>query len=489
MDCHKKKESFSIGWVVAVAAGSVMFSAAYLSALPVVQNNQRDARGATAIELVDRAIDLMGGEETLRSIQRVSLDMMTVWQRTQFSQVPRPGRPSFEPHTDVRDYSIPAWRNTRRFPSRDIINIVVDSVAVSDFGTGFRPLSIAYVDEREELFAYTPDRLVLLLKDAEDLARGADTVIGGEIHHRLIATVAERFLSTVYLHAGTGLPTLLHFDAGHPNDYGLVPWGKMSVDVWYSNWRQFEDITMPSQWDILRVGVPYKSMTVRRAQFNIEFAPDSFLVDGALRSDYMATATQPMHISQRIDSATVVHSGLVANMFGERSPLFGFPLGAVEIDAGWLVLEAGQGSYNYDFAVEKMSEAGVNRIAGVVAGSARTGNGGVLAAAEAGFPVYVSEASRAFVELMLGNAGQVGELVDVLDEISLGSGDRTVLLAPVDLPNVPGSMMVFQPASGWLFLPDAGIDLDRRMGVEQARGLGWDVQRVGTPRDFVGVQP
>ena len=108
---------------------------------PVAGQEARDRAGARAV--VERAVDLSGGEATLRGVRRVALRMMTQWQGPSFRELPYRDRPSYEAHTDVRDYTLPAWRNTREFGPRRITNIVRDSVAVTDLGQGFQPLSVA----------------------------------------------------------------------------------------------------------------------------------------------------------------------------------------------------------------------------------------------------------------------------------------------------------------------------------------------------------
>ncbi|MCC6431864.1 MAG: hypothetical protein IT354_13215, partial [Gemmatimonadaceae bacterium] len=94
----------------------------------------------TADSVTKRAIALMGGEPTLRGVERVAYQMMTQWQRTNFRTVPYTDQPSYEPHTDVRDYTLPAWRNTREFGRSRIINIIRDSIALTNnTGKEFQP--------------------------------------------------------------------------------------------------------------------------------------------------------------------------------------------------------------------------------------------------------------------------------------------------------------------------------------------------------------
>ncbi len=436
---------------------------------PVAGQEARDRAGARAV--VERAVDLSGGEATLRGVRRVALRMMTQWQRPSFRELPYRDRPSYEAHTDVRDYTLPAWRNTREFGPRRITNIVRDSVAVTDLGQGFQPLSVAYVDEREELFTYTPDRLLLALLDAPDLRARPDTVLGGEPHRRVTATLSGRFPSTVYFHAGTGLPTLLRFRAGHPADFGLVPWGVMDVEVWYSGWRTFDTIAIPTQWDVTRVGEPYKRLSVQAADFAPDFASaDSFAVSAELRETYWSSAAPiPMHEGRTIDERTMVTPGRAS-----LAPPFGIPSGAVAVDDGWMLLGAGQAPFSWHQAIDALEELGVAPVTSVVVGEPRAANGGVRVAARAGLPVYVSTAAEPFVRAMLAEAGlSAGTLVVVDREMTLGSGEARVVLAPVHLPDAPGSLMLLRPATGWLYVPGARDPLALRMAREQAHALGW----------------
>lgn len=427
---------------------------------------------------VERAAGLMGGEETLRGIRTVRFDMMTQWQRTGFRDVPWTDRPSFERHTDVRDYTIPAWRNTRMFTNRNITNIIRDTVAITDFGTGFQPLSVAYVDERDELFLYTPDRLILALLDADRLSAAPDTAIGGEAHHVVRATVDDGLPVSVYFHAGSGLPTLLRFHAAQPNDFGLVPWGDMPVDVWYSNWQSTGALSIPTQWDIERVGRPYKRMTAQSLAINPEFAPDSFAVSADLRSRYIETRG-PMHDRQP-DSVAVVAPGLV------QVTGFGFPAGAVRGGNGWYLLEAAHHPLMLERARRGLRDAGVDGIAGAIIVAARAGNGGVVALADEGVPLFISPAAEPFVRTMLDDAGRSGASFDVIRNVRrIGNGREAVQVAPVDLADVPGSLLVYSESLGWLYAPDAATAIDVRLVEERARSLGWTWTALGTARGLV----
>src|SRR5262249_5165521 len=150
----------------------------------------------------------------------------------------------YEIHSDLRDYSIMAWRNTRRSPAggswREITDIVRDTVAIRRFtppaASGasaatapWSPLTIAYADEPREIFTLAPERLLLAARAAGDLRVLSDTTIAGAAHARLAATVGH-FPATLFIRRSNALPTMVRWHAAQPNDFGLVPWGEMEVE-------------------------------------------------------------------------------------------------------------------------------------------------------------------------------------------------------------------------------------------------------------------
>lgn len=464
---------------VAAAFMAVVFvAAAPVAAGQLSTTTTRSAAGAdSARAIVTQAYDLMGGE-ALEQVERVRLDMMTQWQRASFQATPYSDRPSYEPHVDVRDYSIPAWRNTRLLGRRSIVNIVRDSVAVTDFGSGPQPLSIAYVDERNELFVYTPDRLILLLRTAPALRLASDTLIGGDRYRLVRADFADTLTLTVAFHERTGLPKRLQFTRAHPNDFGLVSYGRMAVEVWYSNWRSVSGISIPTQWDIMRAGVPYKRMTVRNIAINPVFAADSFHVADVLRRKVIA-ARKPMH-DLPIDSVTEVVPGLV-KLHG-----FGAPAGAVRVGQQWVLLQAGYTPLNLERGLRALATRGVSSIAAAIVVRAGPGNAGLLSLADDGVPLYTSASSSSFVTSVWNGAGRTGTapVLVVRDANRLELSGAHLRLEPLDLPDVPGSVMIYEPRLAWLYVPDAATRLDVRIALDRARALGFRVSYVGTAQDL-----
>src|SRR5512138_2530407 len=133
---------------------------------------RRHRSAPLAIVSLDTAIARMGGKDALERIERVRFEMMTLWQRLTFDDRPTDLIGTYELHSDLRNYTLGAWRNTRRFVSGPALqegtDIVLRDVAIRRLpprpdGTAspWAPLSIAYVDERKEVFAFAPERLLL----------------------------------------------------------------------------------------------------------------------------------------------------------------------------------------------------------------------------------------------------------------------------------------------------------------------------------------
>lgn len=446
---------------------------------PAGQGDEGAPGGASdappATELLATAIERMGGIEALRGIERVRFDMITRWYRLNYAGGPYADGPSDERHTDVRDYTLEAWRNTREFGAgRKVVDLVRGDVAVRDFGQGFEPLNIAYVDERRELFAYTPDRLVLGLRDAPDLAALPDTTIAGAAHGRVRGTI-DGFDMTLHLRRGDALPAMVRFRAAHPNDFGLVPWGTMEIEVWYSGWRTLEGgVSLPTQWAIERIGQLYKRLTVTRTVLNPEFDADSFAVSDELATAYRETATRPMH-DLPLDSARV--EGDFA-----RFGAFGSPAGAVRVGDGWLLLETGQAELSVDRATAWLAENAPGRLLGAVATMLR-GNGGAAALAERGTPVFTGPGIAPYLEVVLRNHGvSTGAPQVVREDRWIVDGADSVLVAPLDLPDSPGSALVYSPRLSWIYAADAVRPLDHMILRDLVERREWSVEWIGNAR-------
>lgn len=459
-----------------------MLSIFVLAAL--LGNPSTDPR-ATAV--VDTAIARMGGLASLERIARVRMDMMTQWQRTSFDERPYTDQPSYEWHTDVRDYTIPGWRNTRRFatggPWRDMIDIVHDSVAIRFLNGSWGPLNVAYVDERRELFAFAVERLLLRARDASDARLGADTALGGIAHARVSATI-DRFPATIFFRRTDGLPAMVRYRAAQSNDFGLAPWGEMEVELWYSRWtRTSAGVALPFQWDIRRVGRPYKRITVLSMAFDTVATADSFAISDSLRAAFFATATKAMY-DVALDSARIVEGRFAT--FGA----FGPPSGAVKLGSRWVLLEGGQAPLITERAVRWLEQAGGGTVAATLVTVPAASHGGVAWLAGRRVNIHTAPAARPFVATILRNHHAAATAATAISRGQwLKLDGDSLWVEPIDYPDAQGSLYVYSPALRWAYSGAAFGALQVEYLQAKLTARGFAVDRIGSVRGIAVPVP
>ena len=441
----------------------------------------------SATALVDTAIARMGGRPALESVVRVRMEMMTQWQRTSFDERPYTDLPSYERHSDVRDYSIPAWRNTRTFVSggaaRPIIDIVRDSVAIRNVNGTWGPLNVAYVDERSELFAFAADRLMLVARAAPDLRVAADTTIGSIVHSRVTATIAG-FPSTIFFRRTDGLPAMVRYRAAQPNDFGLAPWGAMEVEMWYSRWtRSTAGVVLPTQWDIRRVGRPYKRVSVLSMAFDTVATADSFAVSDSLRTAFLATANKPMY-DVAMDSARIMEDRFAT--FGT----FGPPAGAVKLGTAWLLLEGGQAPLITERSVQWLERKNQGAVTGSVVTSPSGANGGVAWLAGRKVPIHTAPGARPFVRRILENHRQPATAATAVTRGQwLKLGGDSLWAEPIDYPDAQGSLFIYSPTLRWAYSAAATGALQVEYLQAKLKARGWIADRIGSARGIAVPVP
>jgi hypothetical protein len=214
----------------------------------------------------------------------------------------------------------------------------------------YAPLNIAYVDERRELFAMAPERVLLATRSASDLRALRDTTLDGVPHTRVVATLGG-FRTTLFIRRTEGILAVASFRTAETNDFGLVQWGEMDVEFWYSSWRkQSNGIFYPMECDVRRFGQLYKRMTILAATMNAAAPSDSFAVSDSLRSLFFRTVTRPLHDLQ-LDSARAFEGRFVAF----ATP--GAPVGAVKVGKRWVLLEGGFAPMNVQRAASWLTSA------------------------------------------------------------------------------------------------------------------------------------
>lgn len=460
-----------------------------LAALLVSPARNSTVPASTPAAVLDSTIARMGGRGALEGIVRIRREMMTQWQRMSFEDRPYMDMPSYEHQFDVRDYSQMAWRNTRYFMTgattqQPVIDIVRDTVSIRYFRDQWMPLSIAYVDERNELFTFAPERLLLNLRGASDLSALSDTAIGGLAHRRIAATV-RGYPTVLFVRQSDGLPALVRFRAGQPNDFGLAPWGDMEVEIWFSRWGSFAGgVMLPTQWDTRRVGRPYKRTTVLATAFDTVATADSFMISDSLRTAFLATARKPMH-DLPLDSAKVMEGRFAAFRTN------GAPAGAVKLGGEWWFLESGQAPFNAERAARWLEQQdGGARTAGafITAGSSANGGIGWLVANKRS--VRAAPAFQRMGAAMLRNRALVPPVgMTVTRGTWQVLGGDSVYVEPIDYADAPGGLYIYVPSLKWAYSAGAVGPVQQAYLMRRLRERQFTVERTGHSRGVLNPVP
>lgn len=461
-----------------------------LLALLLASTAAAQAPPREADALLDRGIARMGGDALLRSVSAIRLDMLTQWSRITFAEAPFSDLPGYERNVELRDYRIPAWRNTRYFSPTDdavgVVDVVRDTVAIRRMARAanaeptWGPLNVAYVQERRELFAFAPERLLLALRDAGDLRVLPDTVLDGAPHARLAARIDD-WASVTFLRRSDGLPRLVRFRADETDDFGLAPWAEHEVEFWYSNWTLVAPgVLLPRQRDVRRVGRPYKRMTVLQATINPAAPPDSFAVSDSLAAAYLATERRPMWQVPLEGTARIERDAFAV------MPPFTGSAGAIRLGGSWLVMEAAQSVGAMERIADWLGHHGGGApIGGAIATNVWTGNGGVAWFTRRGLPVHAAPGTMASLERIHG--GRRGlRPVDAPGWRRVGSD--SVWLEPVSVPDLAGTAIAYSPTLRWLWLPFLGSpahQADQAAVIAALERRGFTVELLGGPRRLV----
>jgi hypothetical protein len=480
-----------------VGAGAVAFAVAGAFVPPPASIARHRAANIPAI---DTAIARMGGAATLEHIERVRFEMMTLWQRLTFENRPSDLIGTYELHSDLRNYALGGWRNTRRFVGgpqmQEMTDIVGKEVGIRRFppkpdGTAspWAPLSIAYVDERKEIFAFTPERLLLAARAASDARMLGDTTIAGVPHTRVSATI-DGFPTTIFFRRADGFLAMARYRAAQPNDYGLAPWGEMETEMWYSRWTKYpvpgtSGVAYPTQWDVRRLGHMYKRLVVLSANFDAAAPADSFAISDSLRSAFLAGAANKPMWDLPMDSAKIIEPRLAR--FGNP----GQTQTAVKLGDTWLFLEGASVPQRNETDVQwlRSADAG-SSIGGLLITAPNTGRGGAAWFTQRKLPVYLAPGAAPAMGATLANWKQQRSAATVVSKPQwLRVGGDSMWVEPIDLPDYPGALVAWVPSMRWVYSGPAASPLYFDLVVSRIRERGWAADRIGSVRSLAQPIP
>ncbi|HEY0928859.1 MAG TPA: hypothetical protein VGE27_02975 [Gemmatimonas sp.] len=409
-----------------------------------------------AESVVAGSIARMGGDSLLNAVTSIRMDVMTQWQRIGFSELPYADAPSYERHSELRNYGTKSWRNTRYFlPSpAAAVDVVRDTVGARWLSqpngpTTIAPLNVAYVDERRELFAFAPERTLQQARASGTMRLLTDSTVGGVAHARIRGTV-DGFPATWFIHRGTQLLSFIRFSADETNDFGLAPWARQDVEIWYSGWTRYNPgVLIPRQRDVRRVGRPYKRMTAMSVAINAPAPADSFAIPDSSVARYLATEQRPMW-QVSLDSVQIVEQAF-ANF-----PPFTGSIGAVRIGGSWVLLETAQTDGAVGLVHDWLTKRTGSGASAAIVARPVSGNGGVRWFAAKQRPLYVAPGAAPSVRRMIGAAGASrATIVSRAQWLRIGSD--SLLVTPFEVPDFGVALAVYSPTLRWLYTPFVGV--------------------------------
>jgi hypothetical protein len=252
-------------------------------------------RASTRAEaLVRSAIEKMGGDEKLRSLNSIQIE--GIGHTYAIEQSERPEGPwivTYDQVTEARDYKNQRLRRTtqnRSFQGAQWTTgatlIVADNVAARLVSA--RMFAGAPTDraEAEERLALSPERVLLTALEATDLHLERDSSLQGSTQH-VVAFTWQNAPVRVYLSISTAMPTAIEFTRAYPDSFFWGVWGEVKTRTCVSLWTlEPGGIRYPRQWDVERNGTTYQSFTVTSMTLNPQLDAESFSIPAEVKKAF-----------------------------------------------------------------------------------------------------------------------------------------------------------------------------------------------------------
>lgn len=107
------------------------------------------------------------------------------------------------------------------------------------------------------------------------------------VSQKVIKFTWNKIPVTIYLNAGTNLPTAVETLNSSPYDYFWGVWGDYTERTFYTYWTLEQGgIRYPHQWDAERNNMPYSSFTITKFQLNVPVADKDFFIPDDVRKKF-----------------------------------------------------------------------------------------------------------------------------------------------------------------------------------------------------------
>src|ERR1700722_776835 len=269
-----------------------------------------------AAELIHVALSAMGGEEKIRNLNGIHFEASVV--RNALEQSERPEGPYIVENSQVeewRDLKHSAWRRTAKLhvamqPEFVMTSVVSESAASLSYNGQQVSASGEQIQNAAEVFALSPERVLITALDSSDLHSLPDLTLQGVLHH----TVEFGWRGSpvrIYINADTHLPTAVQWVAAYPYGIFWSIWGDVTTRAYYSFWWLQNGIHYPLQTDLVRDGLPDQTVTITKLDFNPTLATGQFVVPSETRIAFAATATKTIEDRTPAETTTALAPGIL----------------------------------------------------------------------------------------------------------------------------------------------------------------------------------
>lgn len=318
---------------------------------------------ADSIHLIERAIDAMGGLETLRALRAVRIAGFE--QQNMLEQSERPEGPFL-----VVDGQFTEWRDLegaglrQRTTVRSIVHppggMTLETIASGDLAAqkfGERTLAAGpgSVEAAEDSLGLGPERVLLSAREAGSL-RGIGRATLQGVPHDVVGFDWKGREVAIYLNRTTDLPTAVEWTRVFDDGFWGV-WGDVTTRIEYGVWF-LEDggLMYPRQWTETRNGMPYRDRTILEFEANPELLPGMFelspqLAEGMEARAAMGPERVALGMSFRGETAEPETLAPGVTQIGGM-----WNIGLIEQSDGIVVLEAPISSRYSEQVVAKVAE-------------------------------------------------------------------------------------------------------------------------------------
>lgn len=421
--------------------------------------------------LVQAALAAMGGEAKLRALRSIQFE--GIGHTFAVEQSERPEGPwivSYLQTDELRDLANRRIRTATQVKHSQIpqwtgaTQIYENGIAAIERGGKYFPGNSLQVETAERKFALTPERILLKAIEAQDLRLEKDAQMQNVLQ-RVVKFTWNKIPVTIYLNAGTNLPTAIETLNSSPYDYFWGVWGDYTERTFYTYWTLEQGgMRYPHQWDTERNNVPYSSFTITKLQLNNPIEEKDFSVPDDVRQKF---AAQPKAVKineialGRPDRPVAEIAPGVIKLPGRWDVAF------VKQSDGIVIIEAPISS---GYSVKVLEEAkrrfpDLKVKAVITTSDAFPHLGGVREYAARGIPIYALDLNRPILERLIAaphtfdpdslqQKFRKADFKFVSTKTVLGEGANRLELYPIRTETGERMMMVYFPAHKLLYASD-----------------------------------